>query len=99
MLTNVTTITIRIVLTFAATTAITIRKAKLAVINARRSSKYKKKYMIFFCQLLNSKAATNLSEKKTPIANSTKIHPVGTEILHPEGGEETIRCNEVSSRY
>jgi len=47
MLTNVTTITIGIVLTVVSTTMITIRKAKLAAINVRRSSKYiKKKFFL-----------------------------------------------------
>lgn len=47
VLTNVTRVTIGLLLTVAATTTVTIQKAKLAVINVRRSSKYKIKYMIF----------------------------------------------------
>jgi hypothetical protein len=86
-------------LTVAATTKITIQKAKLAVINARRSSKYKIKYMIFF-QLLNKiRKLQQILVKTTPIANSTKIHRVGTEILHPERGKQTDRYNEANRGY
>lgn len=71
IITNVTTVAIGIMLTVAATTKITIQKAKLAVINARRSSKYKIKYMIFFSVTeQNSKTSTNFGENHT----NSKFH-------------------------
>lgn len=99
MLTNVTRVTIGILLTVAATTTITMQKGKLEVINVRRFSKYKIKYMIL-CQLLNKiRKLQQILVKKPPITNSTKIHPVGTKILHPERGEQTDRYNEANRRY
>jgi hypothetical protein len=87
-------------LTVAATTMINIQKAKLVVMNVCRSSKYKIKYILFLSVTeQNSKASTNFSEKKTPIANSSKIHLVETDILHPERGKQTDGQNEANRRY